>query len=68
MFAPETYPMALVLMLTSMVFWGSWPNFLKTDNLLNIANQIVVIAVIAVVFLINVLLSFAGMTPIVRMK
>ena len=29
MFAPETYPMALVLMLTSMVFWGSWPNFLK---------------------------------------
>lgn len=29
MFAPESYPMALVLMLTSMVFWGSWPNFLK---------------------------------------
>ena len=29
MFAPESYLMALVLMLTSMVFWGSWPNFLK---------------------------------------
>jgi len=29
MFAPENYPMALALMLTSMVFWGSWPNFLK---------------------------------------
>jgi len=29
MFAPDTYAMALVLMLTSMVFWGSWPNFLK---------------------------------------
>ncbi|MBK7998703.1 MAG: ABC transporter permease [Verrucomicrobia bacterium] len=25
-----------------------WPNFLKTDNLLNIANQIVVIAIIAI--------------------
>jgi ribose transport system permease protein len=25
-----------------------WPNFLKTDNLLNIANQIVVIAVVAI--------------------
>ncbi len=25
-----------------------WPNFLKTDNLLNVANQIVVIAIIAV--------------------
>ncbi|MBI1373608.1 MAG: ABC transporter permease [Phycisphaera sp.] len=25
-----------------------WPNFLKTDNLLNVANQIVVIAVIAI--------------------
>jgi glucose uptake protein len=29
MFAPDTYLTALVLMLTSMVFWGSWPNFLK---------------------------------------
>ena len=29
MFAPDTYLMALVLMLASMVFWGSWPNFLK---------------------------------------
>lgn len=27
-------------------YW--WPNFLKTDNLLNVANQIVVIAVIAI--------------------
>jgi ribose transport system permease protein len=26
----------------------SWPNFLKTDNLLNIANQIAVIAILAV--------------------
>ena len=26
----------------------SWPDFLKTDNLLNIANQIVVIAIIAI--------------------
>jgi ribose/xylose/arabinose/galactoside ABC-type transport system permease subunit len=26
----------------------SWPNFLKADNLLNVANQIVVIAVVAV--------------------
>jgi len=26
----------------------SWPNFLKTDNLLNVANQIVVIAVLAI--------------------
>jgi ribose transport system permease protein len=25
-----------------------WPNFLKTDNLLNVANQIVVIAIIAI--------------------
>jgi ribose transport system permease protein len=25
-----------------------WPNFLKTDNLLNVANQIVVIAVVAI--------------------
>jgi glucose uptake protein len=29
MFAPDNYAMALVLMLASMVFWGSWPNFLK---------------------------------------
>jgi len=29
MYAPDTYQMALVLMLTSMVCWGSWPNFLK---------------------------------------
>lgn len=29
MFAPDNYLMALVLMLASMVFWGSWPNFLK---------------------------------------
>lgn len=29
MYAPDTFLMALVLMLTSMVFWGSWPNFLK---------------------------------------
>ena len=29
MFAPDSYAMALVLMLTSMVFWGSWPNFLR---------------------------------------
>jgi glucose uptake protein len=29
MYAPDTYLTALVLMLTSMVFWGSWPNFLK---------------------------------------
>lgn len=29
MFAPDNYATALVLMLTSMVFWGSWPNFLK---------------------------------------
>ena len=28
----------------------------------------IIVAVIAVFFLINVLLSFAGMTPIVRMK
>jgi glucose uptake protein len=29
MYAPATYSTALVLMLTSMVCWGSWPNFLK---------------------------------------
>ena len=29
MYAPQTYGTALVLMLTSMVCWGSWPNFLK---------------------------------------
>lgn len=29
MYVPQTYPTALVLMLTSMVCWGSWPNFLK---------------------------------------
>jgi glucose uptake protein len=29
MYAPETYRTALLLMLTSMVCWGSWPNFLK---------------------------------------
>ncbi len=29
MFTPDTYATALLLMLTSMVFWGSWPNFLK---------------------------------------
>ncbi len=29
MYAPETYGIALVLMLTSMVCWGSWPNLLK---------------------------------------
>jgi glucose uptake protein len=29
MYAPETYGTALVLMLASMIFWGSWPNFLK---------------------------------------
>jgi glucose uptake protein len=29
MYAPDSYAMALVLMLASMVFWGSWPNFLK---------------------------------------
>ena len=29
MYAPTTYGMALVLMLTSMVCWGSWPNFLN---------------------------------------
>ncbi len=29
MYAPQTYGAALVLMLTSMVCWGSWPNFLK---------------------------------------
>lgn len=29
MYAPETYGVALVLMLTSMVCWGSWPNLLK---------------------------------------
>jgi glucose uptake protein len=29
MYAPDTYAAALVLMLTSMVCWGSWPNFLK---------------------------------------
>lgn len=29
MYVPQTYLTALVLMLTSMVCWGSWPNFLK---------------------------------------
>ena len=29
MYVPETYGSALLLMLTSMVCWGSWPNFLK---------------------------------------
>lgn len=29
MYVPETYRTALILMLTSMVCWGSWPNFLK---------------------------------------
>jgi glucose uptake protein len=29
MYAPQTYSIALILMLTSMVCWGSWPNFLK---------------------------------------
>ncbi len=29
MYAPESYSAALVLMLASMVCWGSWPNFLK---------------------------------------
>ena len=29
MYAPQTYGTALILMLTSMVCWGSWPNFLK---------------------------------------
>ena len=29
MYAPESYAVALVLMLASMVFWGSWPNLLK---------------------------------------
>jgi glucose uptake protein len=29
MYIPQTYATALVLMLASMVFWGSWPNFLK---------------------------------------
>jgi glucose uptake protein len=29
MYVPQTYATALLLMLTSMVCWGSWPNFLK---------------------------------------
>ncbi len=29
MYAPQAYGTALVLMLTSMICWGSWPNFLK---------------------------------------
>lgn len=29
MYVPSTYATALVLMLTSMICWGSWPNFLK---------------------------------------
>ncbi len=29
MYVPQTYHAALILMLTSMVCWGSWPNFLK---------------------------------------
>jgi len=29
MYLPSSYATALVLMLTSMVCWGSWPNFLK---------------------------------------
>ena len=29
MYVPSNYATALVLMLTSMVCWGSWPNFLK---------------------------------------
>jgi glucose uptake protein len=29
MYVPQSYSIALVLMLTSMVCWGSWPNFLK---------------------------------------
>ena len=29
MYAPQTYLVALILMLISMVCWGSWPNFLK---------------------------------------
>jgi glucose uptake protein len=29
MYVPQTYFVALVLMLISMVCWGSWPNFLK---------------------------------------
>lgn len=29
MYAPATYGTALVLMLTSMICWGSWPSFLK---------------------------------------
>jgi glucose uptake protein len=28
-YAPQTYFVALILMLISMVCWGSWPNFLK---------------------------------------
>jgi glucose uptake protein GlcU len=28
-YVPETYRAALILMLTSMVCWGSWPNLLK---------------------------------------
>jgi hypothetical protein len=28
-YVPQTYFVALILMLTSMVCWGSWPNFLK---------------------------------------
>ncbi len=29
MFTPETYSVALILMILSVLCWGSWPNFLK---------------------------------------
>jgi len=39
-------PLAKTQILTPRTYW--WPNFLKTDNLLNVANQIVVIAILAI--------------------
>jgi ribose transport system permease protein len=43
----KKYPaLAKTIVLTPRSYW--WPNFLKTDNLLNVANQIVVIAILAI--------------------
>jgi ribose transport system permease protein len=44
---PQQFPsFAHVDIVTPPPFW--WPNFLKADNLLNVANQIAVIAIIAI--------------------
>lgn len=45
--AEQKYPSpANAVILTPRSYW--WPNFLKGDNLLNVANQIVVIAILAI--------------------